>query len=221
MSGGGWSEYGDYCVQLDYKPKRSDTFIPWYVRLWRPDANSPLIGPSLGDESECTINAGINFAFTGNPSQSDRNRLYSFQWKRNESVPDSCAQRYIPLDGPGPRGYPVYHVRRLGPQSCNIKATGHAMCALYHGSATDSGYKTWGNWQFFQYGDSKIQVGGANCNYQIPRPIAPNDTVRVTISYIVGFASDLSSGPTLAAGNKIVTFDIPHVGNPTALPYPE
>lgn len=193
-------------------------FIPWPVKWWRARVNGQW--GSWQDANHCTLNAAINFAYTGTLTQSEIDALADYQWKHEDSE-NTYAQPYVPPAGP--KGLKVYHVKRIGPTiSCtDINAQGHAMLALYHGPDIDEGYRTWENWEIFQYGVRPITVGIANCNIganyenQIPRPILPDDIVTVTMSHIDCIVVNPTTGPSLSQGAQIVMFYVHSTGNPT------
>jgi hypothetical protein len=194
------------------------------VRKWRtrPNKNSPW--GSWQDANHCNLNAAINYVFAGCPTQAEQASLENYQWKYLTKIPetdsDTYAQPYIPLGGP--KGLMVYHIKRIGPDSCpNAEDKGHAMLAFYHGPATDEGYQTWANWEIFQYGVRPVTVGIADCSIgqdyenQIPRPIIPDEVVTIQISYINCIVVDPTSGPSLQQGTTIVTFYVHSTGDPT------
>jgi archaellum component FlaG (FlaF/FlaG flagellin family) len=202
----------------------SGDIIPWPVLQWRPNSAS-----SWRSANHCNLNAAINFAYTGNPSQSDKNNLASYEWRKVDTCPGTCAQpvcvqKYVP-DG-GPKGLTVYHVKRIGPDSCpNIGDRGHAMLALYKGSVPPAhpDDQTWSNWEVFQYGKTNLQAGMADCDInaggenmnQIPRPRIPNEVVTLQISYVSCIVADPVNGPSLQQGTTIVTFYVHSTGDPT------
>lgn len=200
-------------------------FIIDDVRKWRTRANKQSPWGAWQDANHCTLNAAINFAYTGTLTQAERDSLVNYQWKFLNTKPETdaevYAQPYVPPGGP--KGLQVFHVKRIGPTiSCtDINAQGHAMLALYHGPDIDEGYRTWENWEIFQYGVRPITVGIANCNIganyenQIPRPILPDDIVTVTMSHIDCIVVNPTTGPSLSQGAQIVMFYVHSTVNPT------
>jgi hypothetical protein len=202
--GGGWADYGNWanCPQSECKP--TGTFIPWPVQLWRPNYYANWIITDPEDFAECTINAVINYCYTGNPSTQDRSLLAEYQWKKDTSCPYNCAQKFIPIGGS--KGLQVFHVARYGPYlGCDKKQQSHNMCALFKGENLDQQKRDFTQWRFFQYGDTDIKIG-TGCSAQIPKPLDSSETVEVRISYISGVV--VASYPSLVAGPRIVIFEI-------------
>jgi hypothetical protein len=121
-----------------------DCVCKWRTRA---DKNSPW--GTWQNANHCNLNAAINFAFAGSPTLAEQALLENYQWKyfakKPETDSDTYAQPYILPEGP--KGLPLFHVKRIGPDSCeNVEERGHAMLAFYHGPETDEGYQTWSNW---------------------------------------------------------------------------
>jgi len=207
-----WNEGGSnsaICNWYVYNPDACDPlgpFIKFPITQWRPNSSS-----EWQDANHCTNNAAINYARTGNPSESDRILLQNCQWKRNSNCGDETVQPYIPTTGSA--GLHVYHVA-IYSQFCPIlEQQGHATLALYHGVGPTE-YTIWEKWQKFQYGDLNIQIGNV-CGDQIPKPQSPTDVkTRVAISEVTGYADCTS----LLTGPVLVNFYIDYNGNVSTNP---
>lgn len=198
------------CDWYVYDPISCEPFGPFLlfpVFQWRPDGSS-----EWQNANHCTVNAAINYAYTGNPNEQDRTLLQNCQWKRNSNCGDETVQFYIPTSGSA--GLHVYHVAIFSDFCPILSQKAHAALALFHGSGPEE-YSTWEKWQKFQYGDLNIQIGSA-CGDQIPKPQSPDDQkTRIAISEVTGYADCTS----LLHGPILVNFYIDYNGNVSLDPY--